>query len=180
MTTTMIEKPAPSEYPASAAEYVVEAPAGDIVAALAAQPEVLRQGIDGVPAERERFRYAEGKWSLREVVGHIIDFERVVGYRLFAISRGERAPLPAFNENAYVARSRFDQQRLAELARDFALARESNLAIVRRLDGEDWSATGIANGNPVSVRALTFMLAGHAQHHMAVLRDRYGVALELG
>ena len=116
-----------------------------------------------------------GKWSVRQVVGHLIDTERVMGYRAFAIGRGEAKPLPGFDENAYVAQANSDERSVKELAHEFAAVRHANLWVIRHWSPEDWDRTGNANGKPVSARAITYIMAGHVRHHMALLRERYGL-----
>ena len=110
------------------------------------------------------------------MLSHLIDGERVFGYRAFCFSRGEQAPLPSFDENQYVSASRAGDVPLVALAGEFAAVRESNLGFLRRLDDDGWTRTGTASGKPVSVRALAWIMAGHPRHHLAVLRERYGVA----
>jgi len=129
-----------------------------------------------VPADREGHRYAEGKWSIRQVLGHLVDAERVFGYRAFCFSRGERAALPSFDENEYVRAARSDATPLGDLVDELALVRESNLVVLRRLEPLEWARVGAASGQPVTVRALAFIMAGHPRHHVHVLRERYGVA----
>lgn len=171
----MIEPPSPSEYAPFYAGYIARAPAGDILDALARQPEQLGELASGLTPEQEQFRYAPGKWSVREVFGHLNDAERVFGYRAFCIGRGDTNPLPGFDENQYVAASGYDSCPLRELADEFALLRGANLVTLRRFDDDDWRNQGIANGVPVSVRALAFILVGHVNHHLAGLRERYAV-----
>lgn len=171
----MTERPSPSEYAPFYAGYIALAPAGDILDTLARQQPQLGELAAGLTPEREQFRYAEGKWSVREVFGHLNDAERVFGYRAFCIGRGDSNPLPGFDENRYVAASGYDASPLRELAAEFALLRAGNLATLRRLEDDDWRNQGIANGVPVSVRALAFIMAGHVNHHLAVLREKYAV-----
>ena len=140
------------------------------------QVEEIRRFLASVPAERETYRYAEGKWSIRQVLGHLVDGERVFGYRAFCISRGEQAALPSFDENEYVAGARSDGVPLRELVEELALVRRSNLVVLRRLDAREWARVGTASGKPVSVRALAWVMAGHPRHHLQILRERYGVS----
>jgi hypothetical protein len=170
-----MERPQQSEYAPYYAGYVGLVPEADILGVLEAQNAELRDLVASVPADRESYRYEPGKWSIREVLGHIGDGERVFGFRAFCFSRGETNPLPGFDEKEYVARSSFDHQGLAELIADFSGLRSSNLRMLRRLAPQTWLNKGTASGNPVSVRALAFILAGHVRHHVKVLRDRYGV-----
>jgi hypothetical protein len=169
-------RPAPTEYAPFYAAYVALVPEDDVLAALESQPADWRRLAAAVPAERESHRYAPGKWSIREVLGHVAHGERVFGYRAFAISRGEQAPLPSFDENAYVAASGDAGVALGALVEELVAVRQANLAFLRRLPGGAWDRVGTASGKPVSVRALAFIMAGHPRHHVAVLRDRYGVA----
>jgi hypothetical protein len=171
----MTERPSPSEYAPFYAGYIALAPAGDILDELARQQPQLGELAAGLTPEQEQLRYADGKWSVREVFGHLIDAERVFGYRAFCIGRGDSTPLPGFDENRYVAASGYDASPLRELAAEFALLRAANLAGLRRLEDDDWRNQGIANGVPVSVRALAFIMAGHVNHHLAVLRQKYAV-----
>jgi hypothetical protein len=173
MTDVIVERPTPAEYAQPFERYVSLVQDGDVLAALTRQGSELAQALSGVGAAAERFRYADGKWSIREVVGHVIDSERVFGYRALCIARGEQAPLPGFDENAYQAHASFDASPLAELLREFALVREGHLPLFRRLSGEAWLRSGVANSKPASVRALAFIMVGHVRHHLGVLRERY-------
>ena len=169
----MSDRPLETEYAPPYAPYVSLVPEVDIVSVLENQVVAVRRAAT-VPAERETHRYAPGKWTIREVFGHLVDAERVFGYRAFCVSRGEQHPLPGFDENEYVARSLFGGCSLAELVTEFATVRESNLAVFRRLDQAGWQRFGNANGTSISVRALAYILAGHVRHHLGVLRSRYG------
>jgi hypothetical protein len=169
-------RPSDTEYAPFYATYVSLVPETDALPVLDQQPKALRELAAGVPVDRETFRYAADKWSIREVLGHAIDTDRVFGHRAFCIGRGEQQPLPGFNQNEYMATSDFDGRRLADLVNEFAIVREANLLALRRLTGKDWDRTGTASGHPVSVRALAFMMAGHVRHHCRILQDHYGVS----
>jgi hypothetical protein len=173
MSTIAAQRPSSTEYASFYAGYVSRVPETDVLAALAAQKEELPAALAGVRGEAERFRYAEGKWSIREVVGHLIDSERVFGYRALSIARGEKAPLPGFDEKAYVANAAFDLCPLEDLLGEFVQVREGHLALFRHLSEEAWTRSGVANANPVTVRALAFIMVGHPRHHLAVLHERY-------
>jgi len=171
-----MSRPAETEYAPFYSGYVSLVPESDVLAVLEEQRDVFRRLAVAVSAGRERHRYAEGKWSIREVAGHLVDAERVFGYRAFAFSRGAKAPLPSFDENEYVAESGYDEVPLAELVDELVAVRDANLEVLRRLADAQWARVGTASGKPVSVRALAFIMAGHPRHHLAILRERYGVA----
>ena len=170
-----MRRPRDDEYAEPYRSYVGLVPEDDILTVLAHQTDELRTLLARVPRERETFRYGPGKWSIREVVGHMGDGERVFGYRAFCISRGDQASLPGFDENAYVDASGYDRRPLSGLVDVFTALRASNLAELRAIDADIWNRVGLANDTRVSVRALAFILAGHVRHHMAILTSRYGV-----
>jgi hypothetical protein len=169
----MVDRPDASEFAPFYAGYVAHVPETDVLRVLEAQPGELEACARLFRPPREQFRYAPGKWSVREVVGHITDAERVFGFRAFCFSRGDRNPLPSFDENEYVVRSGFDAQPLAELVDEFALVRRANLARLRQLDAEAWQQIGTASGKPISVRALAYIMAGHVRHHLHLLETSY-------
>ena len=170
-----MRRPRDEEYAEFYRGYVGLVPEDDVLAVLAGQPKALRDLIARVPADRETFRYGPGKWSIREVIGHIGDAERVFGYRAFCISRGEQASLPAFDENTYIEESGYDRRAASELVEVFASLRFANLADLRVIGPDVWDRVGKANRTPVSVRALAYILAGHVRHHVAILSDRYEI-----
>ncbi len=174
----MTQKPGDHEYAEYYGRYIALVVESDILAALAAQPDELAQVVSRVKPGLESYRYAEGKWGIREVIGHLIDAERVFGFRAFCFSRAEQAPLPGFDENDYVRQSHYDARPLSELMAEFRTVRQGNLAFLRGLDEKEWARLGTASTKPVSVRALAFIMVGHARHHENVLRDRYTEALE--
>jgi uncharacterized damage-inducible protein DinB len=148
---------------------------GDAVAHLVAQGERTAALLKGVPADREGFRYEPGKWSVREVVGHMADTERIMAYRALRIARGDETPLPGFDQDVFMASSGFDARTLQDLADEFAAVRRSTVALVASLDDAALARRGTASGNPVTVRALVGIIAGHELHHLAILKERYGV-----
>ena len=170
-----MQRPSETEYAPFYAGYVALVPEARILDVLESQADEVLALAGRVPGEREGFRYAEGKWSVRQVMGHLVDAERVFGFRAFCFSRGEQAALPSFDENTYVAAARSDTLPLRELAEEFALVRRSNLVILRRLEAPEWAQAGTASGHPVTVRALAWMMAGHPRHHLRILHERYGV-----
>jgi hypothetical protein len=174
----MTTRPAPTEYAPFYADYVARVPESDVLAALARQRDTMQRLAATVAAAKESYAYEPGKWTVREVVGHLVDGERVFGHRAFCIARRDATPLPAFDENAYVERSPFKTTPVRELVAEFCSLRDAHLAMLRRHDAARWNATGTANGSVVSVRALAYILVGHVRHHFAVLREKYGVACD--
>lgn len=170
-------RPLESEYAPYYQGYVAHVNEDDILPVLRSQLDTLDVLLGRVTPERETYRYAEGKWSIRELTGHLIDAERVFGYRAFCIARGESQNLPGFDENEYMLTAPYDRIDLEDLLSELRLVRLSNIAMLRNLDQESWMRMGTANDNQVSVRALAFIMAGHVRHHVGVLHERYGLAL---
>ncbi len=168
-------RPRPDEYDKAFERYVSRVPETEILSALEAQPTELSRALGTVAPERETFRYAPGKWSIRDVVGHIVDAERVMGYRALAISRGEKATLPAFEEDDYAAAAGYAHRPLASILDEFACLRRSHVLMLGHLDDGAWVRFGTANALPVTPRALAYILVGHPRHHVAVLKEKYGV-----
>jgi len=171
----MKTRPDESEYAPYYSRYVSHVSEADVLHVLENQAVQLSQLTSQVPADREKFRYGPEKWSIREVIGHLIDAERVFGYRAFCISRGERVSLPAFDENEYVKHSHYDDRTLASQTVEFVVVRKSNVLFLRSLDDTAWEAVGTASNNRISVRALAYIMAGHVRHHFAILHERYNV-----
>lgn len=169
-----VSRPEPDEYAPFYAGYVAEVPDGaDPLALLKDQLTGLPGLLDSVTADRSLARYAPGKWSVREVVGHLCDVERVFAYRLLRIARADPTPLPGFDENAWVSSADFDNRDWSDLRSEWAAVRRATLALAHGLSGEAWRRMGNANGMPISARALLYIIPGHTRHHVDVLRDRY-------
>ena len=166
-------RPAETEYAPFYHKYVLLVP-DDVLSALDAQLDSVR-ALRSAAADKETFAYEPGKWTVREVLGHVCDCERVFGYRAFAFSRLEQHPRPGFDQDAYVTRSRYLDVPVADLVEDFVLTRQLNLRTLRRLREDQWLVAGTANGKVITVRGLAFVMAGHVQHHLKVLSERYGV-----
>jgi len=165
--------PGPDEYAPSYADYVQRVPEHDVLAAAESQIDVLRAAFDAFPADRHGYRYAPGKWSVRELAGHLVDGERVFAYRALRFGRADTTPLAGFDEEPYVAHAASDARRLADIVEEFALLRRANLLLYRSLPAEAWSRRGVASDNPVSVRALVYITVGHPRHHLETLATRY-------
>ncbi len=165
-------KPDPGEFAPHQRRYIdaVEGPILDTLSAQRREVERLR----AVPEAVAAFRYAEGKWSVREVIGHLSDAERVYGYRALAIARGD-ATVPKYDPDAYVEAAGYDGRSVASLLEELLAVRESTLQFFANAPVAAWSRQAALGGNPLSVRALAWIAAGHVRQHLDVLRDRYGV-----
>ncbi|HUC81462.1 MAG TPA: DinB family protein [Flavisolibacter sp.] len=126
-----------------------------------------------IPEEKWTYRYADGKWSIKEMVQHIIDADRIFSYRALCIARGEKGSLPGFEENDYAAASRADNRTSAELINEFETLRNSIVQLFASFDDEQLASVGTANGNPIAANAIGFIIAGHTQHHLNILKERY-------
>lgn len=171
-----IERPGTGEFAPFFAAYIeraAEESKGDIRALLERQPAQIRTAFDTFGEARGGHRYAAGKWSVKEVAGHIADSERVFAYRALRAARGDATPLAPFDENDWVAAAGFDRRPLRELVDDLVAVRAATLALVAGLDAEALERRGVASGKPFSVRAVLWIVAGHAAHHLHILRERY-------
>lgn len=172
----MIARPQADEYAPYYAGYIGRVPDGaDLSAVLAQQPDELRALLAATSEDTANVRPAPGEWSIKEVVGHINDCERVFAYRAMRIARGDSTPLPGFEQNAYVEGTDFNRRALADLVEEFALQRRANLLTFRPLTDAETARLGTASGNPFSARALLYALAGHVMHHVESLKTTYKV-----
>lgn len=168
-----MNRPAENEFAPFYTKYIANITENNVLPVLARQLQDVETVLNGINPERETYTYALGKWSIRELIGHLIDSERIFGYRAFCISRGEKAPLPAFEENDYVANSDYRNIDLKHLLTEFTYLRKSNLEFLNRLTEKEWVLTGVMSGNPASVRAIAYIIAGHVDHHLGVLKRLY-------
>jgi hypothetical protein len=168
-------RPDATEYAPFYASYVANVPEEDVLAALRSSGRELATMFSAVPESRGGHRYGDGKWSIREVAGHLIDAERIFSYRALRVARGDTTPLPAFDENEYVRNAGSDTRTLADLAEELALVREGSLRLFTSLPPDAWTRRGVASGKEVTVRALAYITAGHARHHARILHERYGL-----
>jgi hypothetical protein len=169
-------RPVPNEYAPFYARYVDRVPAGDIVEILRAQIVETSSVLLGIPDDRTTVGYAPGKWTIRDIVGHIADTERIMSYRALRFARGDRTPVPGFEESDYAPNARASDREMTDLVSELKLVRASTVALFTGLPAEAWRRAGSANGNEISVRALAAVVAGHERHHLAVIRERYLVA----
>ncbi|WP_019909699.1 DinB family protein [Paenibacillus sp. HW567] len=170
----MIQRPERSEYSDYTARYVSLVPSeGELATILRVQSDLTFELLGGLTEEQGSYRYAPDKWSVKQLIGHLTDNDRIMSYRLLAIARGEQAPLPGYEENSYAAAGDFDRFTLQDLVRQYKLVRQSTLALLESLPEEAWSRMGTASSAPISVRAIACVIIGHELHHLAVLKERY-------
>ncbi|RYD89946.1 MAG: DinB family protein [Sphingobacteriales bacterium] len=173
----MITKPQPVEYAQPLpGNYIQLIGDKDILTVLEAQRDNCYNLLKDLSDEKANYAYAEGKWTVKESLGHMIDTERTFSYRAFAFSRGQ-AELPGFDQNAYVSNSNFNALAIKDLAEEFKLLRNANLHMFRSLTTQQLDRTGIASGNKITVRALVYATAGHERHHLNLFRERYKLSL---
>lgn len=171
-----VDRPAPDEYTEYYGGYIGRVPDGvDLLDLLAEQRDDTAATLSALPLGKGDYRYAPGKWSVKEVVGHLSDVERIMAYRALRIARGDTTPLPGFDENAYVPVAGCDDHALRDLVQEWVDTRQATITLFRNLPAEAWPRRGTANGNEISVRALAFIIAGHERHHRETLRTRYGI-----
>jgi hypothetical protein len=173
--TTAIQRPAADEYSTPFARYVERVPDGALVPQLERQAADTAAVLGALSEQRAAFRYAPDKWSVKEIVGHLADAERVFSYRLLRFARQDETALPGFDENAYVEAAGFDRRTLGDLLAELAAVRDATLRLLRGLPADASVRRGIASGGTLSVRALAYVVAGHELHHREVLKTRYGI-----
>ena len=173
MKPVTIEKPAAGEYNEYYETYVSLMDAGDLLGTLEEQIRETRDLLAGFPEERGSHSYADGKWTIKEVVSHLLDGERIFAYRLLRISRGDETPMEGFEQDSYIENSHANERTFNDLICEFSDLRAANLRLMRNFSGADWERMGTASGSPVSVRALAFIMAGHIRHHQNILKERY-------
>lgn len=166
-------RPAADEYLEYYGTYIKRVPDGDIVESLKQDLSQSVQFLRGIPESKLDHRYAPGKWSIREIVGHLSDAERVFQYRAFRFSRGDETPVPGFEENLYVANSPFSRVSMPDLIAEFESLRRASIHLFENLDAEAMARRGIANNAGISVRAIAYILVGHVIHHIGVMKERY-------
>lgn len=172
-----LTRPEPGEYAPFYETYVSLVQGGDVIAQLESQRLQTAQ-LFAASSERDgNFRYAPGKWSIKEVVGHLSDSERVFAYRAMCIGRGDQTALPGFEQDDYVKNGNFGEQSLADLVAEYGAVRASTLALLRSFNPEVGARRGTASNNPITVRALAFIIAGHELHHREILQERYFPAI---
>jgi len=166
-------RPAKSEYDPYYRFMIELVPDESVLVVLEEQRHEIMGFLGALDKATADYRYGPEKWSVKEVLGHVVDTERIFGARALCFARGEKIPLPPFEQDAYVRSAGFDKRSLASLSREFEAVRQSTESLFDGFDVEQWNRGGIANEVHMTVRAVAFIVAGHAAHHLAVIRERY-------
>lgn len=170
-----MNKPNKSEYNSYYEPYISALPEKNINQILEEQINEIQNLFGVLNESKGNFAYAEGKWTVKEVLGHITDTERIFAYRILSFARGEKQKIPGFDQNEYVLNGNFNKRTIKDLSEEFIYLRKSNIILINSFNEETLKKIGNANGKEVTVNALQFILAGHVHHHIKVLREKYGV-----
>lgn len=168
-----MKHPHKEEYATYYHTYVDKVPNGDIIKILQKQIDQIKKLLKNVSKKKSLFRYSPDKWSVREILGHIIDTERVFAYRALRFARNDQNDLPGFDENEYVRQSNYNEIKLKELVDEFCALRKSNIIMFKNFSDEVSLRRGSANGNSFTVRAMPYIMAGHVNHHLGIIKDKY-------
>jgi uncharacterized damage-inducible protein DinB len=166
-------RPQPGDYVPFHETYISKIGDGNILDILQSQQESTYALFKGLPADKALYAYAEGKWTVKQALGHMIDTERVMTYRAMRFARNDDTQLPGFDQDEYVLNSRHNQFDLADMAEEFRLLRMANLHFFKSLNAEEKQRYGLASGNRVTVNALMYIVAGHEAHHMWLFKEKY-------
>jgi uncharacterized damage-inducible protein DinB len=180
MKISTISSPQSSEYAPYYGKYVSLVPEGDIVSVLSGQLDRMDTMLFSRAEDEAAIPYAPGKWTIKQVLGHITDAERVFSYRALRIARGDKTPLPGFEQDDYVANADFNALSLTELLQEYSAVRRATILLFRHLPAEAWTRMGSASNHDVSVRALAYIIAGHDEHHYRILWERYAIGKSVG
>ena len=172
-TTLIIERPKLGEYNPYYDRYISLIPGNDIIGTLEKQLPKTVALLSGRSEEEGNFRYEPGKWSLKEVIGHLNDTERIMSYRALRIARGDKTPLPGFEQDDFVRDGPFAELSLSSLVEEFKTIRAATLALLRTFRPQDWTRRGKASDHEITVRALVYIIAGHELHHRNIVEERY-------
>lgn len=166
-------KPEPIELSSYQRVYADLVPVGDLPLLLENNGASTSKLITSLSSEKLKYRYAEGKWSIPQIVAHIIDTERIFTYRILCMARGDKTPLPGFEENDYAKESFADERNFSDIVEEYSHVRKATISLLKSLNAKQIFNTGIANNNPVSVRTMCYMIAGHEIHHLNVIKEKY-------
>ena len=170
----MPQRPAENEFDPYFSRYISLVPEGNFLDLLGLQTHETREFFEKLTEERANYRYAPDKWSIKEVLGHVMDSERVFAYRALCIARGEQQSLPGFDQDQYARVANYDSIPITKLLQHYTALRVSTFLLLEQLPADSWSRMGVSNQKPISVRALAYIIAGHERHHMNVITERYG------
>ena len=180
MKIPAVTAPEASEYAPYYGRYISLVPNTDILPVLKQQADDMENLLSGLSDEEASLPYAPGKWNIKQVLGHVMDAERVFAYRALRIARNDKTPLASFEQDDYVANGPFESISLAELLREYNAVRHATVLLFRHLAPEAWNRRGTASNNEVSVRALAYIIAGHDRHHYRSLRQDYAIGKAAG
>ena len=169
----MIPRPAASEYPPFFATYVDKVPEGDILQQLSNQIEDMRHCFGALTPEQAEYRYAPGKWSLKDILGHLADGERIFAYRALRFARSDRTNLPGFDQDTYVTSGEFQNRSVGSLLDEFILQRQANIILFSSMDEDTLARSGMADGKDITVQSILYIQVGHIIHHIQVVKVRY-------
>ena len=173
MTAFAIGRPSPNEYSEYHQLYISKVPDGQIMTILRDQLDEAITLFKTIPESKGDYRYEPGKWTLKEVIGHLSDGERIMAYRALRFARNDQTPLPGFEQDDYIPYSNSNECSLADLINEFATLRESTLTMFKNFSNDSWERVGTASGNRVSVRGMAYIIAGHLEHHLRIIREKY-------
>ncbi len=169
----MLQRPTENEYPKYYVPYVQAVSEGGLTEILQEHLEKMTELFEGISEKDGLFRYAENKWSIKEVLGHITDTERIMSYRLLRVGRGDQTELAGFDENFFVQGAKSNQRSLKDLLEDFNATRNATISLIKNMPEEAWRNKGYANNSPITTRAIAYIIAGHEAHHRNIIKDRY-------
>ncbi len=173
MENFKISRPLADEFDSYYERYVSLVADGDVLSSLKNQTAETLDLLNKISAEKADFRYAPEKWSVKELVGHIIDTERIFAYRALRIARGDKTPIEGYEQDDYIKNAEFGKCSLADLAEEFSFIRRANFLMFQSLSETAWHRRGTANGKEITVRALAYTIAGHEIYHCNILKERY-------
>jgi uncharacterized damage-inducible protein DinB len=169
----MTTRPESNEFAPYYGPYIAQVPDGDVATTLTRQFDATRALLSPLPEEKGTYAYAPGKWSIKQLLGHLIDSERVFAYRALRIGRNDKTPLPGYEQDDYVAFGNFNARSLSSLLEEFTAVRNASVHLFTHFTDDQWLRRGTANNNEVTARALAYIIAGHELHHVGILRTRY-------
>jgi uncharacterized damage-inducible protein DinB len=168
-----MERPTPNEYNPYFEGYINQVPEGNIISLMESQLDDTIRFLKEIPLEKHDYRYAENKWTVKEVLGHIIDCERIFSYRALRIARNDKTPLPGFEQDDYIKHANFSQLKFEDLIEQFFGLRKSTLLMFESFEEEYFTRIGVSNNHEISSRALAYIIVGHVTHHINIIKERY-------